>query len=70
MSPLPVWITHPRPGVEIGCVLAATDFSETAERAASIALDVAAACSADLHLVHACDEPLAAHLWAAILRPT
>jgi nucleotide-binding universal stress UspA family protein len=68
-SPIPVWITHPRLRVEVGCVLAATDFSATAERAANVALEVATSCLADFHVVHACHEPAGAQRWAGHRTP-
>lgn len=68
-APMAVWITHPRQKVEVRSVVAATDFSHTAERAAITAMTVANACCAELHLVHACHETIEARLWGGQRTP-
>lgn len=68
-APTAVWITHPRNQLEITSVVAATDFSSTAENAAKAALQVATACSAHLHLVHVCHEGLEVQMWGGQRSP-
>lgn len=68
-APMAVWITHPRQSVEVHSVLAATDFSDTASRAATTALQIAASCGAGLHLVHACHEGPETRMWGGQRSP-
>ena len=68
-APMAVWITHPRQAVEVNSVLAATDFSDTAGRAVTTALQVAAGCGAGLQLVHACHEGPETRMWGGQRSP-
>lgn len=61
--PIPVWVTRPCTRVEVASIVAATDFSPPAATSTDLAVELAMACFAQLHLVHAFREPISSRLW-------
>lgn len=60
--PVPVWVAKPEPHAAPASLLIASDFSEVSDRALRLALGIASACQAQVHLIHVLEYPFA-RLW-------
>ena len=65
--PRPVWVAKPEPLPTPANVLVASDFSEVSDEALRLALRIASAAEAKVHLMHAIEQPYVQFLDAGLL---